>query len=307
MFIKRSVVVSSLSGNEKGILTIEKTNSVVAYFKFNSELKDAYAVFRFGGGILEFYPIENNSCKLAEFTNLNNSIACAILQSVNFKVLPTFIGATEGKDGFHSVILSNFNELSDKVNDAIASKYAQSFEVDEEKIGEVIDDAVCNEVLCDALLNENKCHNCIYKKAFFDSQGKVDSLNDGDSDNDRLLEEEIIEEEAMQEEPLPAFYKEVKKSLDDLFLSYEPDVVLNELIPSSKWVKVDYEGSGDYYSVGLIFEGERVKYISYAIPSVVGSSAPIELEEFSQWLSASENSGYWLTYQDAQSGENILM
>ena len=309
MFIKRSVVISSLSGNEKGILTIEKTSGVNAYFKFNNELKDAFAVFRFSNGLLEFYPIENNTCKLAEFTNLNNSIACAVLQSVNLKVLPTFIGATDNKEGFHSLILSSFNELSDKVVDAMASRHSKIFETSDEEVEDVIDDTICNEVLCDALLNENKCQDCIYRKAFFEAKENVVSQSENRQEEFEEKNKEIIEEvekiEEKIEEELPAFYKEVKKSLDDLFMSYDCDEVLEGLIPDSKWVKVDYEGSGDYYSVGLIMEMGKVKYISYAIPSVEGSNPPIELEVFSQWINVNENSGYWLTYQDAKTGENV--
>lgn len=303
MFIKRSVVVSALSGNEKGILTIEKTNGVNAYFKFNNELKDAYAVFRFSNGLLEFYPIENNICTLAEFTNLNNSIACAVLQSVNNKILPTFIGATDKKEEFHSLILGSFSELTDKVTDAMAMRYAKNFETSDSEVESIIDEAVSNEVLCDALLNENKCHECIYRKAFFEA--KEESLIQSVEEKQELEEIEGVEESQKEVERLPAFYEQVKKSLDDLFMSYDRDELLKELIPNSDWVKVDYEGSGDYYSVGLIYEEEQIKYISYAIPSVEGSSPPVELEEFSQWVNVNENSGYWLTYQDAHTGENV--
>jgi len=302
MFIKRSVVVSALSGNEKGILTIEKTNGINAYFKFNNELKDAYAVFRFSNGLLEFYPIENNTCILAEFTNLNNSIACAVLQNVNNKILPTFIGATDKKEEFHSLILGSFSELTDKVTDAMAMKYAKNFETSDSEVESIIDEAVSNEVLCDALLNENKCQDCIYRKAFFETKedSQVQSVDKKEIEDDKGKEEDQEENEK-----LPAFYEEVKKSLDDLFMSYDRDELLKELIPNSDWVKVDYEGSGDYYSVGLLYEEGKVKYISYAIPSVEGSSPPVELEEFSQWVNVNENSGYWLTYQDAHTGENV--
>lgn len=302
MFIKRSVVVSSLNGNEKGILTIEKTNSVNAYFKFNSELKDAYAVFRFNNGLLEFYPIEDNTCQLTKFTNLNNDIACAVLQGVNSKVLATFIGATENKEEFHALILSNFNELTDKVYDAMAMKYKEAFDVEEKEVEDVIDNAVCSEVLCDALLQENKCNDCIYRKAFFENKESVITQSNSQESISNEYDKQVIEDVV---EELPAFYSEVKKSIDDLFMSYERDTVLEELIPNSKWVKVDYEGTGDYYSVGLIFDDGKVKYISYAIPSVVGSNPPIELEEFSQWINVNENSGYWLTYQNSHNGENI--
>ena len=107
------------------------------------------------------------------------------------------------------------------------------------------------------------------------------------------------------------FYDEIKEQIDTLFNKYPEEEILKELIPESKWIKVDYENNGEHYVVGLMYEDGKVKYVCYGVPGVYGMEPPKELKGFCQWLpidALKENGfGYWITYQDADSGENVVM
>ena len=84
------------------------------------------------------------------------------------------------------------------------------------------------------------------------------------------------------------------------------DEALENAIDGGKFVKIDYENTGDYYSVGYIKDGDDVpKYICYAIPCSPGSPPPRQMEEFSQYLSIDENLAYYLMYQNASDGKTI--
>ena len=85
--------------------------------------------------------------------------------------------------------------------------------------------------------------------------------------------------------------------------------MLSQIIPFSKWVKIDNEESGDYYVLGLIYEDDSVKYICYGVPAMYSNEPPKELKDCAQWLpidsTKEKEYGYWITYQDAASGDNV--
>ena len=41
---------------------------------------------------------------------------------------------------------------------------------------------------------------------------------------------------------------------------------MSQIIPSSKWVKVDWENNGKYYVIGLIYAYDVLKYVCYGVP-----------------------------------------
>lgn len=105
------------------------------------------------------------------------------------------------------------------------------------------------------------------------------------------------------------FYEEVKNQITELFTTYPQEEFLSQIIPHSKWVKVDYEKNGHYYVVGLIYEEGTLKYICYGMPGMYEQKPPKEMDGVSQWLPLDserpEEFGYWLSYQDADTGENL--
>ena len=103
------------------------------------------------------------------------------------------------------------------------------------------------------------------------------------------------------------FYEQIKTQLDSLFASNPPFETLEKAMPETKWVKVDYDGSGKYYVVGII--GAKPDYICYGVPAKFSPVPPDELDGYCQWLPLKEDEpegdGFWIMYQDAISGESV--
>ena len=82
---------------------------------------------------------------------------------------------------------------------------------------------------------------------------------------------------------------------------------LSKIIPDGKFCKVKTEDG--YYVFGIIYENQMVKCLCYGVPQERYGIVPKELDGFSQWLPLStenpDGKGYWITYQDAKTGENI--
>lgn len=99
------------------------------------------------------------------------------------------------------------------------------------------------------------------------------------------------------------FYLSVKPQIDEIFVCYPEEEVLNNLVPNSKWVHINTPDG--YYVVGLILDGDVVSYICYGVPSTDKNTPPIELVDLAVWLPLGENDGkgYWVIYQDAQTGK----
>ena len=115
--------------------------------------------------------------------------------------------------------------------------------------------------------------------------------------------------EQLIDEELGDFYSLIKEQIDELFRRYPNHEKLTELIPNSEWVRVDYEGNGHEYVVGIIKSENKVKYICYGVPSMYNDAFPDNLEEFSQWLPLDETKpeaeGFYLMFQDAETGDSV--
>lgn len=147
------------------------------------------------------------------------------------------------------------------------------------------------------------------------AQIKVDKL---DQDNEQVKNEEYKPElfdstdeeieEILDENLGGEFYNLIHGQIDELFEMYPQDDILQRLIPNSRWVKIDYENNGKEYVLGLIFADEKIKYICYGVPGAYEKLPPEDLQKYSQWISINDenNDGYWLMYQDADSGESIV-
>lgn len=99
------------------------------------------------------------------------------------------------------------------------------------------------------------------------------------------------------------FYLSVKPQLDEIFVCFPECDDLEEVVPNSKWAKIQVEDG--FYVVGLILDGEVVRYISYGVPATKNSCPPSEICDVAVWLDdgKKEGNGYWVIYQDAMTGQ----
>ena len=120
------------------------------------------------------------------------------------------------------------------------------------------------------------------------------------------------EKEAQKEELLDRlsakdgaeYYGKVKESLEELFVIYPREEKLEGIFPDSEWVKINYEET-DYYVIGKIKERDRTVMIGYGVPGKRDVPPPRIADGIFSWLSVEmeEYDGYWLLFQDANTGK----
>jgi hypothetical protein len=105
------------------------------------------------------------------------------------------------------------------------------------------------------------------------------------------------------------FYALIKSQIDELFAGYPKEEALCAILENGDFVKVNYDDLGQYYTVGLLYDGEEIKYICYGVPGHYAKDPPPELKGFCQWLpfdaKQPEGEGYWMMYQDAGTGKSV--
>lgn len=267
--------------------------------------------------------------------------SCAVVNFQNADPKPVLYGSSEGNaDDVYANIISEISKDGSYQNTKnVLDKYDVNFAKEEkEEIEKEIDENLCHE----------NCANCIYKKYFFENAqneeepvlnnfeeieistqnkdyksqifgsqsetGEENSFFEDSSKNDffektsQSLKDFQPQKEQEEKEEKIIFFDRLKPQIDKLFENNPTENNLQNIFPSSKWVKVEYEDEGDFFVFGLLYdENENVKYVCYGVPSVFGENPPEELDGFPIWLPLDEKDGfgYWMTYQDAVTGEPI--
>ncbi len=289
MLFKKTLVLSGVDGgNEKAVLSFEKEDGdVVGQVKL-------YNFHEEPNGILSVGLKENDRVLKAGMTKIGNmkysfrfnvpldldEFSCAIINIYHGEVKALLHGSTQ-----NAKVTEQF--LAQAVMDMDNVSSLQDCKDVLDKNGINLEDQEEIENNIDACINENKCNekcsSCKYRYAFFSG-----------------------EEEKKDQE---TFYDSISEDVDKLFSSHSEEEFLSQIIPFSKWVKIENEENDDYYVLGLIYENDEVKYICYGVPGIYSENPPKELKGCAEWLpldSTKENEyGYWITYQDAKSGENV--
>ncbi len=291
LFKKTIIMVSANGGAEKAVLNIQNQGSLTS-----GKLKIYNTRLEGGIYVLAFY--DNNKVtkcaltqKLDEWTfsteekvDLDKSF-CALVNIKNATAFPIVVGSANSQAvSKQSQALSRcVNELEEKT-ELKAEEVKQilddnQIDFDEEE-KEVIEQAISQHLGCEA----HHCADCKYREAFY---------------------QEIDEEEAQT----PSYYSQVSDQLKELFDTCEKESALEEIIPNSKWARVDTLGDGNYWVIGLIYQNSELKFVCFGVPGTYSSSSPQELEGICRFVPLDDTrpyeEGYWITYQDSQTGENV--
>lgn len=146
-------------------------------------------------------------------------------------------------------------------------------------------------------------------------QTKTQSVAEEVEDSHESEEETLKEKTDLKEkiENTDNFLEMIKPQLDVLFTQNSHYVELEEKLPGTEWVKVMFDGDGsDHYILGKLFDGDIVTHIAYGIFAENKEQKPPQgLEQYCQFLPLdpeNENSqGYYVMYQDALTGDNIIL
>jgi len=119
------------------------------------------------------------------------------------------------------------------------------------------------------------------------------------------------ESAACADEKAPPYYDKIASVIEALFSTCEPESDLNRNLPGTAWVRVTYR-KGTYYCVGRIGgDGKRPDYIGYAVPGEYALNPPRQFEGLCKWLprraDRPKGQGYWLMFQDAQTGASVRL
>ncbi len=108
-----------------------------------------------------------------------------------------------------------------------------------------------------------------------------------------------------------SFYERINPQIEKMFKNNKQELVLNEILPNSKFCRVEFEDGNGYYVFGIIYDDGLPKYLCYGVPAKKDSQPPQELSNLYQWLpiDATDDSGdgYYMMYQDALTGKNIAL
>ncbi len=118
-----------------------------------------------------------------------------------------------------------------------------------------------------------------------------------------VLPEDFI---APPEEIPESFFDCNKEKFNEILSSNQPNQILMDLIPESKWVDVPDEN----YTFGIIFdENDSPLYICYGFKLGWSEEPPEKLEGYCQWIPLDYNdpqgNGLWVIYINAQTGERL--
>lgn len=288
MLFKKTLVLSSVNGgNEKAVINFEKDKG-----DFIGQLK-LYNFRDEPNGILSLGLKEGDKVHKAGLTKIGNfkysfcfniplelqNFSCAVININHGEVNALVHGSTENTRVSEQILAQAVMDMDNIQTIRQAEKVLDDNNIvleDQEIIEDEIDQHL-NSTPCG-----DRCSSCKYRYAFFtDEEQKTDE----------------------------SFYGSISEDIDKLFETYSEEEFLSQIIPFSKWAKIENEENDDYYVLGLIYENDEVKYICYGVPGMYDETPPVELKDFAEWLpldSTKENEyGYWITYQDAKSGENV--
>lgn len=99
------------------------------------------------------------------------------------------------------------------------------------------------------------------------------------------------------------FFERMQGDVRKIFADYPKEERLERVIDGSRWAKIGY-GGGRYYAFGIIYADGEAKYLCYGVPSADGVNCPRSLAGRAAYIPV-EGGGYWIMYQDANTGVSI--
>ena len=307
---KKSIVLSDIesSSNKRAVLTLEKKEDEVfgtlRLYNFPVESEGLLTLgFYVGDKVVKSGLTRKGNSVYSFFLSENfidQKFSCDLVEFLGSKPRPILYGASEGRsENAYADIISELsgNLTTQNVENVLDKHNVDYDDKEKEDIEKEIDDC----------MKENKCENCPYKNYFFENNPtETQSFMMDENNKDDIIEED---NENANNEKEENFITRLKPQIDKLFEKNPIESNLQSIIPNSKWVKIEYEDDGDFYVFGLLYEDEKIKYVCYGVPAVYEDEPPKELSGYPTFLPLNKDEkkgfGYWLTYQDAETGEPI--
>lgn len=149
-------------------------------------------------------------------------------------------------------------------------------------------------------------------KEHFADVEKNDASDENGIDDAKEIRDESDKEELLvklSNKDGAEYYVGIKENLDELFIVHPKEENLSKIFPESEWVRINYE-EDEYYVVGKIKEQGRIVLIGYGVPGKKHLSPPKVADGLFNWVSVDnmdEYDGYWILFQDANSGKLVTV
>lgn len=319
---KKTIFLTNKESNNKGmaILTLQKQNKgVFCTIKAYDVKKSPHLILGIkcdNNIIKQNINLDNNiyNFLLNQEINLEKNLGCVLLDNSDNNIVPLLWGS-EKSDNFKSQIVNNLKNSIQKLQGStqcmqksntptIAQKNEQS-PIIEQSI------SVDNQMsfIDDEQMIESQTHISSMPESEMAQAVPLSNLFESDEEEiNEAIDNNLKEEKNITPHK---FYDMIAEQLDELFERYPREENLENLVENSKWVKVKYEDADRYYVVGLIYLNNDIKYICYGVPGDYYTEPPQQLKSYSQWLPtnpiAPYTEGFWVMYQDADTGENVLI
>ena len=307
--IKQTIIMGG-NDNEMATITFEKKNNFTfGTLKLFCNLNKRDLVLAISNNNQQIFKqnivLNGNNTYTFKFGGIDDfgNIGCVLVEFNNGKYVPIMWGK---KNNCKDKVLNELNDVyTSNLNGNNVSIKANSveklFEENEEEIENVINDEFNKHFEKDAglIYDEDVLENNLEKEiedSFYSFKSEEEKVDIFEEENKKLGDFEKGH-----------FFELIAEQIDDLFENYPRVDELEELIPNSKWVKIDFENDGNEYVLGLIYEGFDLKYICYGVPGKFNAEPPKQLGEC-QWLPLNPkdpSDGYFVIYQDALTGEKI--
>lgn len=316
--------------NTLSTLTLEKKNSsIFCTIKCYNDTPQGNLLLGIQSGnkiIKQNVSFENNPYNfiLTDSINLNETINCVLVDNNSDDFKPILWGKENKENQIQ--LLHKLKENISKLNRT--KKVSTSTTNNENKIDDknISDEITDNNNLLKTE-NDKEIFNENFKKNPHENHQQISLLNDNENKPNKSSFDEVavaqaslfeyseseieneIDNAINKDNSSHKFYNMISSQIDELFEKYPREFNLEKLIDDSQWVKINHDYDNKYYVVGIIYEDNDIKYICYGVPGKYNQERPMELVGYSQWLPTDVkdpyNNGYWVMYQDADTGENI--
>lgn len=284
--IRKVLIMNRFENSKKetcGLLTLEQSENLNGRLRvYNLDTyNDLKLSLKIGENKLLFDNVTNpeNFLFSTIYHNLNLPIFAALFSDINGKIHVAALGHTEGEDSEPDDMFDDYK------NDKTLSDIKQMIDAEIDKQTE--------------------------------SDGAESSVQTK-NDDPQIIASSLGEENKETQEEISAkrvdrkdeFFDLIKPQVDELFSTFPHNKELEQKIENSFWV--DISSGDESYVLGQIFDEGKVGFICYGIPAdSMQTEPPKHLKKFCQWLPLSvhkpEDKGYWIMYQDAKTGENIII
>ncbi len=263
---------------------------------------------------------------LLDKIDLSESLGCVLVSVGDNQVTPLIWGS-EKSDNYKSQIITNLSAGINKIKNLKSIEVKQSVNNVEEAIAPYKQDKIDknpDSIAKKEFVENMRFHNII-EEVDIDSCAQI-AMDGIECDRgevatataiETLFEssaeeiEESIDKELKKSAKVHKFYEMIADQLEEIFDKYPKESNLEKLIDNSRWAKVIFENDANYYVVGIIYSDDDIKYICYGVPGSYSNEPPPELLGYSQWFPVDMkdpySKGYWVMYQDADTGENVLV